>query len=112
MRGPARSSRSEASAAQLRAAGCDVVDVSSGQVWPDQRPAYGRSYQTPFADRIRNEAGIPTIALVFGNSTAGGAYVPGMSDHVVMVDGGAVVSCCASAGSANSNAMRIRRINE
>ena len=30
-------------------------------------------------------AGIPTIALVFGNSTAGGAYVPGMSDHVVMV---------------------------
>ncbi|HZX03192.1 acyl-CoA carboxylase subunit beta [Kribbella sp.] len=35
--------------------------------------------------------GIPTIALVFGNSTAGGAYIPGMSDHVVMVDGGAKV---------------------
>ncbi len=35
--------------------------------------------------------GIPTIALVFGNSTAGGAYVPGMCDHVVMVDGGAKV---------------------
>ncbi len=32
-------------------------------------------------------AGIPTIALVFGNSTAGGAYVPGMSDYVVMIDG-------------------------
>ncbi len=32
-------------------------------------------------------AGVPTVALVFGNSTAGGAYVPGMSDHVVMVDG-------------------------
>ena len=31
-------------------------------------------------------AGIPTIAIVFGNSTAGGAYVPGMSDHVVMID--------------------------
>ncbi len=31
--------------------------------------------------------GIPTVALVFGNSTAGGAYVPGMSDHVVMVEG-------------------------
>jgi acyl-CoA carboxylase subunit beta len=30
-------------------------------------------------------AGIPTIALVFGNSTAGGAYIPGMSDHVVMI---------------------------
>jgi acetyl-CoA carboxylase carboxyltransferase component len=36
-------------------------------------------------------AGIPTIALVFGNSTAGGAYVPGMCDHVVMVKGGAKV---------------------
>jgi len=35
--------------------------------------------------------GIPTVALVFGNSTAGGAYVPGMCDHVVMVDGGAKV---------------------
>ena len=40
-----------------------VVDVSSGQVWPDQQPAYGRSYQTPFADRIRNEAGIAAIAV-------------------------------------------------
>jgi anthraniloyl-CoA monooxygenase len=47
----------------LRAAGCDIVDVSSGQVWPDQKPAYGRSFQTPFADRIRHEAGIPAIAV-------------------------------------------------
>jgi len=36
-------------------------------------------------------AGIPTVALVFGNSTAGGAYVPGMCDHVVMVEGRAKV---------------------
>lgn len=43
--------------------GCDLVDVSSGQVWPNQQPAYGRSYQTPFADRIRNEVGIPTMAV-------------------------------------------------
>jgi anthraniloyl-CoA monooxygenase len=50
-------------AAFLRQAGCDIVDVSSGQVWPDQRPAYGRSFQTPFADRIRNEIAIPTIAV-------------------------------------------------
>src|SRR3954453_18710004 len=35
--------------------------------------------------------GIPTIALVFGNSTAGGAYVPGMCDHAVLVDGRAKV---------------------
>ena len=49
-------------ARMLRRAGCDIVDVSSGQVWPEQRPAYGRSYQTPFADRIRHEAGITSPA--------------------------------------------------
>jgi acetyl-CoA carboxylase carboxyltransferase component len=39
-----------------------------------------------FRDLTRlSAAGIPTIALVFGNSTAGGAYLPGMSDHVVMI---------------------------
>jgi anthraniloyl-CoA monooxygenase len=43
--------------------GCDIVDVSSGQVSPLERPAFGRSYQTPFADRIRNEVEIPTIAV-------------------------------------------------
>jgi anthraniloyl-CoA monooxygenase len=47
----------------LAAHGCDLVDVSTGQVWPDQHPAYGRSYQTPFADRIRHEAGIATMAV-------------------------------------------------
>jgi len=35
----------------------------------------------------RSAAAVPTIALVFGNSTAGGAYVPGMSDHIVMIEG-------------------------
>ncbi|WP_432825573.1 bifunctional salicylyl-CoA 5-hydroxylase/oxidoreductase [Dactylosporangium sp. CA-092794] len=44
-------------------AGADLIDVSSGQVTPDERPAFGRSYQTPFADRIRNEAGIATMAV-------------------------------------------------
>ncbi|MFD1050119.1 carboxyl transferase domain-containing protein, partial [Kibdelosporangium lantanae] len=45
-----------------------------------------------FRDLTRlSAAGIPTIALVFGNATAGGAYVPGMSDHVVMVKGQAKV---------------------
>lgn len=48
---------------RLREAGCDIVDVSTGQVSPDQQPAYGRSYQTPYADRIRHEAGIPVIAV-------------------------------------------------
>ncbi len=50
-------------ARRLAAAGCDIVDVSTGQVSPAQRPAYGRSFQTPFADRIRHEAGIPVIAV-------------------------------------------------
>jgi anthraniloyl-CoA monooxygenase len=44
-------------------AGADVIDVSTGQVHPGERPAFGRSYQTPFADRIRNEVGIATMAV-------------------------------------------------
>ncbi len=50
-------------ARRLVEAGCDIVDVSTGQVSPDQQPAYGRSFQTPYADRIRHEAGIPVIAV-------------------------------------------------
>jgi len=47
----------------FKAAGADMIDCSSGQVSPDQAPVYGRMYQTPFADRVRNEAGIATIAV-------------------------------------------------
>lgn len=47
----------------FRNAGADMIDCSSGEVTPEQRPVYGRMYQTPFADRIRNEAKIPTIAV-------------------------------------------------
>lgn len=47
----------------FKRAGADMIDCSSGQVSPDQAPVYGRMYQTPFADRIRNEAGIATIAV-------------------------------------------------
>ncbi|MGW0535194.1 bifunctional salicylyl-CoA 5-hydroxylase/oxidoreductase [Streptomyces sp. NPDC003032] len=43
--------------------GADAIDVSTGQVVADERPAYGRSYQTPYADRIRNETGIPVITV-------------------------------------------------
>ena len=43
--------------------GADFVDVSSGQTDPAQRPEYGRMYQTPFADRIKHEVGIPTITV-------------------------------------------------
>ena len=44
-------------------AGCDVIDVSSGQTTRAAKPVYGRMYQTPFADRIRNEVGIQTLAV-------------------------------------------------
>jgi len=47
----------------FKAAGCDVIDVSSGQTTREARPIYGRMYQTPFADRIRNEGGIATMAV-------------------------------------------------
>jgi anthraniloyl-CoA monooxygenase len=43
--------------------GCDALDVSAGQTVPDQRPVYGRLFQTPFADRIRHEVGIATMAV-------------------------------------------------
>jgi anthraniloyl-CoA monooxygenase len=43
--------------------GADAIDVSTGQVIKDEQPAFGRSYQTPYADRIRNEVGIATIAV-------------------------------------------------
>lgn len=49
--------------ALFRDAGADMIDCSSGQVWPTQKPVYGRLYQTPFADQIRNEVHIPTIAV-------------------------------------------------
>ncbi len=47
----------------FKAAGADFIDVSSGQTTRAAKPVYGRMYQTPFADRIRNEAGICTIAV-------------------------------------------------
>jgi anthraniloyl-CoA monooxygenase len=47
----------------FRAAGADAIDVSTGQVTPEEQPAFGRSYQTPFADAIRNQADIATIAV-------------------------------------------------
>ena len=45
------------------AAGADAIDVSTGQVTPDEQPAFGRSYQTPFSDSIRNKTGIATVAV-------------------------------------------------
>jgi anthraniloyl-CoA monooxygenase len=68
-------------------AGADIIDCSSGQVWPEQKPQYGRMYQTPFADRIRNEVGIPTVAV--------GAIFE--ADHVNMVIAAGRADLCAVA---------------
>ena len=47
----------------LAAHGCDIVDASGGQTSPGARPKYGRLYQTPFAERIRLEAKVPTMTV-------------------------------------------------
>jgi anthraniloyl-CoA monooxygenase len=49
------------------AAGADIIHVSTGQTSTDAKPVYGRMYQTPFSDQIRNEVHVPTIAV--GNIT-------------------------------------------
>ncbi|MEE2721363.1 MAG: bifunctional salicylyl-CoA 5-hydroxylase/oxidoreductase [Pseudomonadota bacterium] len=54
-------------ARMLKDRGCDIIDVSAGQTTPDAKPIYGRMFQTPFSEQVRNEAPIPTIAV--GNIT-------------------------------------------
>ncbi len=58
---------SVAIARAFAAAGADIIDVSAGQTTPEAAPIYGRMFQTPFSDRIRNEAGLATMAV--GNIT-------------------------------------------
>jgi len=50
-------------ARMLKDAGCDIVDVSAGQVVAQQQPLYGRMFQVPFSDQIRHEAGIATMTV-------------------------------------------------
>lgn len=47
----------------MQAVGVDLIDCSSGEVSSDQQPVYGRMYQTPMADRIRNEGNVPVMAV-------------------------------------------------
>ena len=70
-------------------AGADIIDVSAGQTSTDAKPVYGRMFQTPFSDRIRNEAGIATMAV-------GNIYEP---DHVnsILMAGRADLVCLARA---------------
>ncbi|MGB5626175.1 MAG: hypothetical protein WBM61_10615, partial [Woeseiaceae bacterium] len=73
-------------AKMLKSAGVDVINVSTGQVTKDEDPIYGRMFQAPFADQIRNEVGIPTI--VAGNITtvdqANTLVAAGRTDIVAM----------------------------
>jgi len=47
----------------LKEAGCDLIDCSTGQTMPHQKPVYGRMYQAPFSDWVRNEVGIATMTV-------------------------------------------------
>ena len=71
----------------FRDAGIDLIDVSTGQTVPWQHPVYGRMWQTPFADRIRNEIGIATLAV-------GNIYEP---DHVNSIIAAGRADLCAIA---------------
>jgi anthraniloyl-CoA monooxygenase len=74
-------------AQMFAAAGADIIDVSAGQTSVEARPVYGRMFQTPFSDRIRNEAGLATMAV--GNITE--------PDHVnsILLAGRADLVCLA-----------------
>jgi anthraniloyl-CoA monooxygenase len=74
-------------ARMLQAAGVDICDVSAGQTSKRARPVYGRMFQTPFSDRIRNETGMATMAV-------GNIYEP---DHVnsILMAGRADLVCLA-----------------
>jgi anthraniloyl-CoA monooxygenase len=74
-------------AGRFKAAGIDAISVSSGQVSRAEQPVYGRMFQVPFSDRIRNEVGIPTI--VAGNIWE--------HDHVNTIIGAGRADLCALA---------------
>jgi anthraniloyl-CoA monooxygenase len=67
-------------------AGADLIDVSAGQTSAQARPVYGRMFQTPFSDRIRNEAGIPTMAVgnIYEADHANSILMAGRADLVAV----------------------------
>lgn len=66
--------------------GADLIDVSAGQTTIDARPVYGRMYQTPFSDRIRNEAHVPTMAVgnIYEADHANSILMAGRADLVAV----------------------------
>ncbi len=73
-------------ARRFKAAGADMIDVSAGQVVKAERPVFGRMWQTPFADRVRQEAGIATIAVgaITDADQANGVIASGRADLVAI----------------------------
>ncbi len=73
-------------AQMFRAAGADIIDVSSGQTDPAERPVYGRMFQTPFSDRIRNETGIATMTVgnISDYDQVNGILMAGRADLVCL----------------------------
>jgi anthraniloyl-CoA monooxygenase len=67
-------------------AGADLIDVSAGQTTTDAKPVYGRMFQTPFSDQIRNEAGICTMAVgnIYEADHANSILMAGRADLVAV----------------------------
>ena len=67
-------------------AGADLIDVSAGQTWADQQPVYGRMFQTPFSDKIRNEARLATMAVgnIYEPDHANSILAAGRADLVAL----------------------------
>jgi len=67
-------------------AGADLIDVSAGQTWADCSPVYGRMFQTPFADQIRNEAHVSTIAVgnIYESDHVNSILAAGRADLVAL----------------------------
>ncbi|MFL6862786.1 MAG: FAD-dependent monooxygenase, partial [Allosphingosinicella sp.] len=68
------------------AAGTDLIDVSAGQTWADCAPVYGRMFQTPFADQIRNEGRVATMAVgnIYEPDHANSILAAGRADLVAL----------------------------
>ncbi|WP_298918525.1 bifunctional salicylyl-CoA 5-hydroxylase/oxidoreductase [uncultured Roseobacter sp.] len=73
-------------ARSFSALGADIIDVSAGQTTPDAKPVYGRMFQTPFSDRIRNDAGIRTMAVgnIYEADHANSILMAGRADLVAV----------------------------
>jgi anthraniloyl-CoA monooxygenase len=66
--------------------GADLIDVSAGQSWAGQQPVYGRMFQTPFSDRIRNEGRVATMAVgnIYEPDHANSILAAGRADLVAL----------------------------